>query len=172
MSSRFQHCRPSRLNRPDFIARFGGVYEHSPWIAEAAYDAGLGPEADEIDVLHGRMAAILLGADRGAQLSVLRAHPDLAGKAAVAGQLTVDSRREQAGAGIDQCSAAEFARFGELNGAYRQKFGFPFIMAVTGAGKAEILAAFETRIHHGIDEEFALALAQVNKIAGFRLQRM
>ena len=172
MNSPFQSCRPSQLSRPDFIARFGGVYEHSPWIAEAVYDAGLGPEADVVEELHRRMSDVLLGAGADAQLAVLRAHPDLAGKAAVAGQLTADSRREQAGAGIDQCSAAEFARFSELNGAYRQKFEFPFIMAVTGAGRAEILAAFETRIHHGIAEEFALALAEVNKIAGFRLQRM
>jgi len=170
--SRFQSLTPSSLNREDFVEAFADIYEHSPWVAEQAYDLGQGTDLDDIETLHARMSDILLSADHATQLALINAHPDLAGKAAVQGQLTEASTNEQAGAGIHQCTAEEFARFTELNDAYKAKFAFPFIMAVKGSNRHQILAAFETRIHNSADTEFACALAEINKIAMFRLQAL
>jgi OHCU decarboxylase len=170
--SRFQTLTPSSLSREDFVNAFADIYEHSPWVAEKAYDLGQGSDLDDIETLHARMSDILLSADHATQLALINAHPDLAGKAAVQGQLTEASTNEQAGAGIHQCTAEEFARFTELNDAYKAKFAFPFIMAVKGSNRHQILAAFETRIHNSADVEFACALAEINKIAMFRLQTL
>jgi 2-oxo-4-hydroxy-4-carboxy-5-ureidoimidazoline decarboxylase len=170
--SRFQTLTPSSLNREAFVAAFADIYEHSPWVAEQAYDLGQGADLDQIETLHARMSDILLSADHARQLAVINAHPDLAGKAAVQGQLTEASTHEQAGAGIHQCSAEEFQRFTELNDAYKATFAFPFIMAVKGSDRHQILSAFETRIHNPVDTEFACALAEINKIAMFRLQHL
>ncbi|RMQ41644.1 hypothetical protein ALQ04_00553 [Pseudomonas cichorii] len=168
--SHFQTLTPSSLSRDAFIAAFADIYEHSPWVAEQAYDQGLNLELDQVENLHARMSEILLSASHERQLALINAHPDLAGKAAVAGELTEASSSEQAGAGIHQCSAAEFQRFTELNQAYKARFGFPFIMAVKGSDRHKILAAFEQRIQHSAEAEFACALAEINKIALFRLQ--
>jgi len=170
--SRFQTLTPSSLSREDFVQAFADIYEHSPWVAEKAYDLGQGTDLDDIETLHARMSDILLSADHATQLALINAHPDLAGKAAVRGQLTEASTSEQAGAGIHQCTSDEFARFTELNDAYKAKFAFPFIMAVKGSNRHQILAAFETRIHNSADTEFACALAEINKIAMFRLQAL
>jgi OHCU decarboxylase len=170
--SRFQSLTPSSLTREDFVKAFADIYEHSPWVAEKAFDLGHGSDIDDVDVLHARMSDILLSADHATQLALINAHPDLAGKAAVQGQLTEASTNEQAGAGIHQCTAEEFARFTELNDAYKAKFAFPFIMAVKGSNRHQILAAFETRIHNSAQTEFACALAEINKIALFRLQTL
>ena len=162
--------RPSAMAREAFVARFGAIYEHSPWIAEAVWGAsGPGGECDTVAGLAEAMAAALAAAPRDAKLALVRAHPDLAGKAAVAGELTADSASEQAGAGLDRCSPQEFARFQELNAAYKARFGFPFIIAVRGLGRAEILAAFERRLGNGAEEEFATALEEINRIASMRL---
>nr|WP_298147526.1 2-oxo-4-hydroxy-4-carboxy-5-ureidoimidazoline decarboxylase [uncultured Pseudomonas sp.] len=170
--SRFQTLTPSRLSREDFVKVFADIYEHSPWVAEKAFDIGLDASVDEVDGLHQRMADVLLSASFSAQLALINAHPDLAGKAAVRGELTASSTAEQAGAGISECSAEEFARFTELNDAYKAKFGFPFIMAVKGSNRHQILAAFEERIDNSPEREFARALAEINKIALFRLQAL
>jgi OHCU decarboxylase len=122
--------------------------------------------------VHAALAAVFRAASREERLGVLRAHPDLAGRLAVAGELTEDSRKEQSGAGLDRLSSAEHARFSELNAAYVEKFGFPFIIAVKGLGKDDVLSAFETRIGNGPDEEFATATAQVERIALLRLTSM
>ncbi|WP_095068159.1 2-oxo-4-hydroxy-4-carboxy-5-ureidoimidazoline decarboxylase [Pseudomonas sp. Irchel 3A18] len=167
--SHFQTLTPSSLSREAFIAAFADIYEHSPWVAEKAYDLGMNPELDQVENLHARMSEILLNADHERQLALINAHPDLAGKAAIQGELTEASTREQAGAGIHQCTAEEFQRFTELNHAYKARFGFPFIMAVKGSDRHKILAAFEQRIHHSAEAEFACALAEINKIALFRL---
>ena len=153
----------------DAVTLLDGIYEHSPWVAEKAYDLGLDSSVDQIETLHQRMSDILLSADHASQLALINAHPDLAGKAAVQGQLTEASTNEQAGAGIHQCTAEEFQRFTELNDAYKAKFKFPFIMAVKGSNRHQILAAFETRIHNSAETEFKCALAEINKIALFRL---
>ncbi|WP_017937903.1 2-oxo-4-hydroxy-4-carboxy-5-ureidoimidazoline decarboxylase [Zestomonas thermotolerans] len=170
--SRFQTLTPSRLSRAEFVAAFAEIYEHSPWVAERAYDLGLDESVDEIESLHQRMADILLSASREEQLALINAHPDLAGKAAIRGELTASSTSEQAGAGIHECSPEEFARFTELNAAYKARFGFPFIKAVKGSNRHQILAAFEERIHNSPEQEFATALAEINKIALFRLQQL
>ena len=170
--SRFQTLTPSRLSREDFVKVFADIYEHSPWVAEKAFELGQDPSVDDIDGLHQRMADILLSASFSAQLALINAHPDLAGKAAIRGELTASSTAEQAGAGISECSAEEFARFTELNDAYKAKFGFPFIKAVKGSNRHEILAAFEQRIHNSAEQEFQTALAEINKIALFRLQAL
>ncbi|MDI3272218.1 2-oxo-4-hydroxy-4-carboxy-5-ureidoimidazoline decarboxylase [Pseudomonas sp. MDT1-16] len=166
--SHFQTLKPSTLSRDAFVAAFADIYEHSPWVAEKAFDLGQA-SIDEIETLHQRMSDILLSADHESQLALINAHPDLAGKAAVQGQLTAASTQEQSGAGIHQCTAEEFSRFTELNDAYKAKFKFPFIMAVKGSNRHQILAAFETRIHNSADTEFKCALAEINKIALFRL---
>jgi len=168
----FKTIKPSMLDRDAFVAAFADVYEHSPWVAETVYQAGVDSTLDDIEVLHTRLSQAMLAADRDMQLALVNAHPDLAGKAAVRGELTASSTSEQAGAGIHECTPDEFARFTELNEAYKAKFGFPFIMAVKGSNRHQILAAFEERIHNDPEQEFARALAEINKIALFRLQAM
>jgi len=170
--SRFQTLQPSSLDRDTFVTAFADIYEHSPWVAEQAYDQGVDETLDEIEVLHQRMSDVLLSAPRETQLALINAHPDLAGKAAVRGELTASSTSEQAGAGIQDCTPEEFARFTELNDAYKARFGFIFIMAVKGSNRHQILAAFEERMHNSQDQEFTRALAEINKIALFRLQAM
>lgn len=133
--SRFQTLTPASLSREAFIEAFADIYEHSPWVAEKAYDLGIDDSLNDIEGLHQRMADILLSASREAQLALINAHPDLAGKAAIRGELTASSTSEQAGAGIHECSAEEFARFTELNDAYKARFGFPFIKAVKGSNR-------------------------------------
>ncbi|MBM7455398.1 OHCU decarboxylase [Oceanisphaera litoralis] len=170
--SLFKTCQPSTLDRDEFVDTFADIYEHSPWVAEQTFDQGLTAADNEIEQLHARMSAVLLNADRQAQLDLINAHPDLAGKAAQRGELTQASTKEQAGAGIDQCTADEFARFTALNNAYKEKFAFPFIMAVKGSNRHQILAAFEARIHNDYDTEFDRAVNEINKIALFRLSDM
>ena len=160
------------LSRDDFIARFGGIFEHSAWVAEGAYDHGLGPESDTPEGLHTDMAAIMRAAAKERQLALINAHPDLAGKLHAAGRLTQDSTKEQSSAGLDMLTDAERRRFTELNDAYKARFGFPFILAVKGKTKADILQAFETRLHHSKEQEFATALEQIEKIALLRLREM
>ncbi|MBI2254824.1 MAG: 2-oxo-4-hydroxy-4-carboxy-5-ureidoimidazoline decarboxylase [Proteobacteria bacterium] len=160
---------PGSLSRDSFVSTFGRVYEHSPWIAEALFDQGLTSVHETLDGLASALRAIVGAGGEARQLALLRAHPDLAGKLAVAGKLTDESRGEQAGAGLDQCSPIEFARFQELNRRYTERFGFPFILAVKGKKRAEILAAFEARVLNGSAVEFRTALDQVHRIAYLRL---
>lgn len=170
--SQFTACTPSTMSRDEFVTVFADIYEHSPWVAEQTFDQGISTEDDTIAHLHGRMAAVMNNADKQAQLDLINAHPDLAGKAALEGTLTEASTNEQAGAGIDQCTPEEFERFTTLNDAYKEKFQFPFIMAVKGSNRHQILAAFEERIHNDYDTEFERAVNEINKIAEFRLSAM
>ena len=155
-----------RLDRARFVELFGGVFEHAPWVAEQAFGAG---PFQSVDALHRAMVEAMRRASRAQQLVLIRAHPDLAGRAAIAGELTAASRSEQASAGLDQCTPAEFERFRELNGKYKAKFAFPFILAVQGRTRAQILAAFEQRLHHSTEAEFEEALSQIAEIARLRL---
>ncbi len=164
--------RPSQLAREAFIERFGGVFEHSPWIAEAVWDQGLGPDQDDAAGLHAAMCRVMRAAPDEAKLRLIRAHPDLAGRLAVAGGLAPASSAEQASAGLDRCSPAEFARFNALNRAYRARFGFPFVTAVRGRSRADILAEFERRLGNEPEAEFAEALRQIERIALLRLQSL
>ena len=158
------------MERDSFIATFGGLYENSQWIAASAWDQGLTSVADRVSGLLGVLRQVVDEAGQGPQLGLLRAHPDLAGRLAKAGQLTHASRREQARAGLDQCSETEFKAFQSLNTQYREKFGFPFIMAVTGARRDEILDAFRSRVQNEPEIEFERALSEVHRIASFRLE--
>lgn len=161
------------MTRDEFVDRFGGVFEHSPFIAERAYDDDMvRGETLNVERVHAALVAIFRVATEEERLGVLRAHPDLAGKLAIAGELTQDSRNEQAGAGLDRLSPQEHARFTALNDAYTQKFGFPFIIAVKGLNRHDILTAFETRVNNSREEEFATACGQVERIALLRLQGM
>jgi len=154
----------------DFVRTYGEVYEHSPWVAEEA--APFASESGDIERIAGLMADCVDNASVERQLALIRAHPDLAGKAQLAGELTADSSSEQASAGLDQCSAEEYERFQTLNDAYKEKFGFPFVMAVRNSGRAEILAAFANRLDNDQDTEFETALAEIHTIARLRLQTM
>lgn len=170
MSAALLDPRPSTLGRDAFVSHYGDVYEHSPWIAGLAWDNGLGAGQDTPEGLATAMAAVLDAAPVERQLAVIRAHPDLAGKAAERGELTADSTREQAGAGLDQCSPEEYARFHRHNAAYQQRFGFPFVMAVKGSDRHRILAAFEQRLEHTPEQERRTAIGEVNRIARLRLE--
>jgi chitin deacetylase len=164
--------RPSQMDRDSFVARFGGVFEHSPWIAERAHALELGPAHDSAAGLHNALARVFRAAPVEDRLAVLAAHPDLAGKLAQARRLTEASTAEQASAGLDALTDAERTRFTELNAAYVAKHGFPFIIAVRDHDKAGILAAFETRIRNDRATEFATACTQVERIAALRLAQM
>jgi OHCU decarboxylase len=155
------------MKEREFVRRYGGIYEHSPWVAEQA--APLVDDSADVDVIARVMADCVDNASRARQLALIRAHPDLAGKAAIAGELTDASVGEQASAGLDRCTAEEYARFQALNTAYRRTFGFPFVMAVRNSSRAQILAAFESRLGNDYDEEFENALLEIHKIARMRL---
>jgi OHCU decarboxylase len=161
--------KPSTMSRATFVEIYGDVFEHSPWIAEKAHEAGMTSAQDTAEGLHAALTQALSDAGRERKLALLKAHPDLAGRLALA-ELTDDSQSEQASAGLDALMPDERTRFLNLNEAYRRRFGFPFIMAVKGLTKDEILAAFETRLENTPDEEFETALGEVGRIAILRLK--
>jgi 2-oxo-4-hydroxy-4-carboxy-5-ureidoimidazoline decarboxylase len=150
----------------DFVARFGDVAEHSPWVAEQA--ASRRPFAS-INAMVTAFQTAIREAPEARQLDLIRAHPDLAGRAAVAGDLAEESRKEQEGAGLDRLTREEFARFTEFNSRYRERFGIPFILAVKGATRHQILESYAARLGNDRDTELANALDQVCRIVGFRL---
>ncbi len=158
------------MSAADFIDRFGGIYEHSPWVAEAA--APVVSEGADIDEIARVMADCVDNASADRQLELIRAHPDLAGRAQIAGELTAASTDEQSSAGLDQCTPEEHARFQTLNAAYHEKFGFPFVMAVRDSSRAEILDAFGKRLENDYDVEFETALVEIHRIARLRLEAM
>jgi 2-oxo-4-hydroxy-4-carboxy-5-ureidoimidazoline decarboxylase len=157
------------LDRAAFVERLGGIVEHTRWIAEDAWPSR--PFAS-VDALHTAMVAALMRAPVATQLMVIRAHPELAGKAAIRGEMTANSKLEQDGAGLTECSPQEFARLTALNRAYKAKFGFPFIVAVKGLDRAAIIARFAARLEHDRATEFAEALAQIARISRLRLATM
>ncbi len=164
------HPQPSEMELEDFLAAFDHIYEHSPWIEARAYELELGPAHDRMAGLANAFARVFRSASHDERLGVLQAHPDLAGKLAVAKRLTDDSTSEQASAGLDALTDAERARFAELNEAYTTKHGFPFIIAVKDHDKPGILRAFERRIENDTETEFAEACRQVERIAWLRLE--
>lgn len=163
--------RPSRMKKAKFVNSFGGIFEHSPWIAERAFKLELGPAHDSAGGLHNALCRIFRTASAEERLGVLIAHPDLAGKLAQAKRLTKESTSEQASAGLDALTDEERETFTALNAAYVKKFGFPFIIAVRDSGgKANILKAFKARTSNDRATEFATACRQVERIAWYRLQ--
>ena len=159
----------SQLGQADFVAQLGDIFEHSPWVAERAWSAR--PFAS-LDALHAAMVAAVDAAAETEQLALIRAHPDLAGKEAAAGTLTAASTGEQRGAGLDQCSAEELARLRRLNAQYRERFGFPFVIAVKGLSRYQIMDAVEARLAHDRADEFRACLTEIGKIARFRLDAL
>lgn len=164
--------RPSTMARDRFVTRFGGVFEHSSWVADRAYDLELGPAHDCATGVHNALCRVFRSASRDERLAVLRAHPDLAGKLAAAKRLTPESTAEQASAALDALTDAERSAFERLNADYVAKHGFPFIIAVRDNSKTNILAAFHTRIANDTETEFATACRQVERIAELRLKDM
>jgi chitin deacetylase len=158
------------MARERFVERFGSIFEHSPWIAERAFDLELGPAHDSAAGLHNALARIFRSASPEERLGVLRAHPDLAGKLAAAKRLTPESTAEQASAALDALTDEERATFQRLNADYVARHGFPFIIAVRDNTKSSILAAFQTRIANDTATELATACAQVERIAELRLK--
>jgi OHCU decarboxylase len=162
--------KPSRMPRALFIERFGDVFEHTPVIAEMAHRAGLSVQHDTADGLHAALVVAMRALPVSQKLALIKAHPDLAGRLALAKQLTSDSTAEQASAGLSHLSPAELVAFTDLNTRYTSRFGFPFIYAVKGRTKAEILASFNARITNTPDAEFQTALEQIERIALLRLR--
>jgi len=151
------------LDRAGFVAALGWVFEDSPWVAERTWSTG---PFENMEALHAAMVSQLVLAKSEEQLALLRAHPDLGTRA----RISRASTREQAGAGLDQLTPHEFERLHQLNSAYRNKFGFPFLFAVKGSTKHDILRALEKRLEASSEEEYEEALRQVHRIARFRLQ--
>lgn len=159
----------NECSKADFMAMMGGIYEHSPWVAEQVIEQR--PFAD-LTNLHEKMKTAVAAAANETKLALLRAHPELAGKEAESGQLTEDSRKEQGRAGLDLCSPEELSIIRDCNQRYQQQFGFPFIIAVSGLNRQQIIKAMQQRLHHSHEQEFSTALAEVDKIAWIRLQSL
>lgn len=159
----------NEMDRGAFVAQFGGVFEHSPWVAECAWERR--PFYDR-DALHAVMAACVREAEPARQMALIRAHPDLVGRAAREGRLGAASTAEQAGAGLDRLDPAQVAWFESRNRAYQERFGFPFIICVRANRRQAIIDGFETRLLHSPEQEKAAALAEIEKIAAFRLADM
>ncbi|ATE60194.1 2-oxo-4-hydroxy-4-carboxy-5-ureidoimidazoline decarboxylase [Thauera sinica] len=159
----------SRLPQAGFAARLDGIFEHSPWVAERAWSSG---PFRSIEALHAAMCLIVDTACKNEQLGLICAHPELAGKEAERGKLTEASTGEQRGAGLDQCSKEELQRLRRLNEDYRARFGFPFVIAVKGLTRHQIMDAVEARLANDRDTEFSACLREIGKIARFRLDAM
>jgi len=159
----------NQCDEAQFVELLGGVFEHSPWVAEQVYRQRPFPSRAS---LHRAMSAVVGDSPRACRMTLLCSHPELAGREARAGDLTRESRREQAGAGLDQCTAEELVQIQALNRAYLDKFEFPFIIAVTGLDKGQIIAAMEKRLDNDLQSEFETALGEVEKIARIRIDAL
>lgn len=158
------------MNKEDFMAMFGDVYEHSPWIAAKVWESGLDAHHDSVEPLALAFADVIHNAGRQQKLALLQAHPELAVGVASEHELSAASRSEQRGAGLDRCSPEEFAEFRRLNDAYRSRFGFPFIVAVKGMDRQGILTALRERLSYNEEQEFETATEQVIRIGSFRIE--
>lgn len=157
----------SELSQAEFTQALDAIFEHSPWIPERAWAAR--PFAS-IDALHRAMVDVVQQAAPAEQLALIVAHPELAGREAAAGTLTNASANEQRGAGLDQCTAEELIHLRTLNAAYRERFGFPFVIAVKGRSRQQIMELIAERIQNDRSTEFAVCLDQIAQIARFRLE--
>jgi 2-oxo-4-hydroxy-4-carboxy-5-ureidoimidazoline decarboxylase len=154
------------MSEEAFVAALSGIFEQSPWVARQTAARRPYPS---VDALYRAMVDVVARAGEAAQLALIHAHPELAGKVAVRGELTAESTREQGGAGLLQCTQEEFDKLQRLNRAHHEKFGFPFILAVRGYDRSEIIAKFEARVNNSRDDEFRASLAQIYRIARFRI---
>ena len=155
------------MGRGEFVARFGSLFERSPWIAEGAWRAR---PFDGLDGLHAAFVRTVREAPEERRVALIRAHPDLAGKAALAGELTEESANEQASAGLDRLSPEEYERFHRLNAAYREKFDLPYVVCVRDNTKETIFAGAERRLSNTREEEVEAALAEISRIGRLRLE--
>ena len=163
---------PHAMAEAAFVARFAAIYEHSPWIPEGAWRHGLTVDEDTVGGIAAAFAKQVEDAAATRQLALIRAHPDLGGKAALAGKLTAASAREQAGAGLAACTPGQFARLQRLNADYTRKFGFPFIVAVTGLTRDQIIDGIAERLGNDPAAERRRALDEIHRIAWLRLVRL
>ena len=157
----------NRMGQEEFVALLGAVFEHSPWVAEAAWEKH---PFRSLDDLHRTMVNVVRGAGEAQQIALISAHPDLVGRAALSGELTPASTREQASAGLNRLAPDEITRFRELNGAYRDKFGFPFVICARENKKDAILTGFAARLGNSREVEVATGLVEIGKIARLRLE--
>lgn len=169
MTQRISLEQINDMPRQAFIDCLGSIFEHSSWVAEEVHSQ---VPFESLDALHSALVTSVRNAGRSRQLNLLRAHPELAGKAARAGALTRESTAEQASAGLGQCTPDELEELRSLNKAYSEKFAFPFIMAVRGRNKGEILAAMRLRLARSPAEEFDASIAQVARIGRLRLDAL
>ena len=164
------------MDKNEFVACFGGVYERSPWIAQMAWEKNLAnkatPDQDTAEKTHQILSAVVNEASKEDKLALLLAHPDLADRLVITENITKESLSEQASADLTNCSPQEFDTFQTLNTQYKEKFGFPFIIAVRGYNRTEILEIFKKRRHNDTNTEFATALEQVHRIAYLRLKEI
>lgn len=156
----------SQQSQEQFVASMDGIFEHSPWVAERAW---ANRPFDSVETLHTAMVAAVEQASHQEQLDLICAHPELAGKEAAAGTLTKESTGEQKGAGLDQCTADELIRLRSLNASYLKKFGFPFVIAVKGLTRHQIMDTVDARLKNDAEVEFHTCLREIGKIARFRL---
>ncbi|MGH8294689.1 MAG: 2-oxo-4-hydroxy-4-carboxy-5-ureidoimidazoline decarboxylase [Steroidobacteraceae bacterium] len=163
---------PRTMDETEFSARFGAVYEQSSWIAQRAWARGLNSTHDTVAGLSEALVAEVAQADEACQLRLIRAHPDLGGKAALAGKLTAASAREQAGAGLTACTPEQFDCLQRLNAEYTAKFGFPFVVAVTGLTREQIIDGIAERLKSDPAIERHRALSEIHRIAWFRLVQL
>ena len=167
MKKPFTLALVNSLSREDFVCVIGPVFEDSPWIADATWSKR---PFKSIDVLHKALCKTVQTSKEDKQVDLIRAHPDLVGRAALAGTLTAASTSEQASAGLDKLSAEEISQFQKYNQSYREKFGFPFVICARLNKKEAILKGFAVRLEHTRKEEIKTALAEIEKIAYLRLQ--
>ena len=167
-----RECQPSKLGRDEFVEMFGGIFEHSPWIAEQAWELELGSQHDTPVGIHNALCRVMRSASREARAGVLNAHPDLAGKLTQARLLTRESSEEQASAGLDELTSREKSELTRLNDTYRQRHGIPFIIAVKDHDKQGIMREFGRRIDNDSETEFRTACTQVERIAWHRIRDM
>ncbi|XP_065182665.1 uric acid degradation bifunctional protein PucL-like [Sycon ciliatum] len=163
---------PCRLSSNEFKAKFSGIYEHGTWVAEKVLLEGISEADTSIDRLASRMKKVVNEAGYDTRLALLRSHPELQGRLTLAGKLSADSASEQASAGLYNCSPEEFAEFQRLNARYRAKFGHPFLLAVRGLTRTEVLEKFAARIENDANTEFSNAFQQIHRRARLRLDRM
>ena len=159
----------NQIPRRQFVETLGSIFEHSPWVAQGAFD--LRP-FESVDELHATMVGIVDQSSQQQRMTLIRNHPELAGKEASAGTLTTDSLKEQSGAGLDQCSAAELLQLRGFNQTYQEKFEFPFIIAVTGLNRSQIIEALALRVQNTVEVEFVTSLAEIAKIGKIRLDAL
>jgi 2-oxo-4-hydroxy-4-carboxy-5-ureidoimidazoline decarboxylase len=159
----------NQFNREQFIGSLGGIFEHSPWVADLVYEYR---PFDSKTLLHQTMVEVVKQSPEFQRMALICNHPELAGKEADEGALTEDSQKEQSRAGLDQCTAAELTQLRSLNNSYRAKFDFPFVIAVTGLNKSQIIAAIESRLKNSTGDEFETSINEIAKIGMIRLNAL